>query len=236
MFVLYFILYFFIFVITLFIAMLFINFKILIDGEFQNKQLDGKITIYWIKFLFSISLSMKDKSNINVKIVFLQIPIKFSVSLKKDEKKIKPIKKENQTKLDSENKKSEKRTNKYNSISKIQTLYIEKKPQITFYKQLLTNNFLIIWRKYLRIKLVNLSTNIGLSDPSNTGKLSGYLYSLPLINNKKNINLQWDYVNARYDILVQTNIIMKLYGILFRLLVIWTEINKFKKMGAINDK
>lgn len=225
MFFLYFFIYFLIFIVLLFLGMLFIPFNTLIDGKYQNKEFSGKITLYWIKFLFAIILSMEDRSKLNVKIKILQIPIKFTISLKKKTKKNKKIENE-----EADNKKS-----LYKSIEKIKSLYIEKKPQIIFYKNLLREHLVIIWKRYLRFKLKILSTNIGLPDPSNTGKLSGYLYTLPFITNKKNINLQWDYFNTRYDIIIKMNIIMKLYGILFRLLLIWIQINRFKKKGDIND-
>ncbi len=202
--------------------MIFIPFKTSIDTRYQNKNLNGKITLYWIKFLFAIILSIENKSKLNVKIKFLQIPIKFAISLKKKTKK-------NKGKTKTEKEITVDKKSKYKSITEIKSLYVEKKPQITFYKNLFKKHFVIIWREYLQFKLKNFSTNIGLPNPSNTGKLSGYLYTLPFITNKKNINLHWDYFNTRYDIILKMNIIMKLYGILFRLLLIWREINKFKK-------
>ncbi len=224
MFALYFLIYFLIFIILIFLGMIFIRLNVSIDGEYKNKQFDGKITLYWIKYLFAIILSMKNISKLNVKIKFLQIPIKFTIPLKKKIKKHK-----------TQSVESKKTINIHKSITKIKSLYLEKRSQITFYRNLLKKHLLIIWRKYLQFKLKNLTTNIGLPDPSNTGKLSGYLYTLPFINNKKNINLQWDYINTRYDIIIKMNIITKLYGVLFRLLLIWREINKFKKRGEIND-
>ncbi|MDA3870821.1 MAG: hypothetical protein PF551_00535 [Candidatus Marinimicrobia bacterium] len=224
-----------IFIVLIFLGMIFIRFNVSIDGEYKNKQFDGQITLYWIKYLFAIILSIEDRSKLNVKIKFLQIPIKFTIPLIKKIKKhkIQSVKSKKSTNI--ENEKTDSKQNIYKSIRKIKSLYIEKRPQITFYRNLLKEHLLIIWRKYLRFKLKNLTANIGLSDPSNTGKLSGYLYTLPFINNKKNINLQWDYINTRYDIIIKMNIITKLYGILFRLLLIWREINKFKKRGEIND-
>ena len=227
MFALHFLIYFLIFIAILFFAMLFIKLNISIDGKYQDKKFDGGITIYWIKFIFAIFLSMKDKSNLNVKIKFLQIPIKFNISLKKKAKKKQRVK--SKETIDIENEKIDEKNFPYNFITKIQPLYIEKKTRIIFFKNMLLKDVLIIWEKYLQFKLKKLSTNIGFSAPSDTGILSGYLYLLPFINKKENVNLQWDYVNTRYDVIVKMNIIMKLYGILFKLLVIWMKIKKFKK-------
>jgi hypothetical protein len=235
MFALYFLIYFLIFIVLIFLGMVFVRFNVSIDGKYENKQFDGKITLYWIKYLFAIILSMKNRSKLNVKIKFLQIPIKFTIPLKKKIKKHKTQSVESKKPTNIEDEKTDGKQNIYKSIIKIKSLYIEKRPQITFYRNLLKKHLLIIWRKYLRFKLKNLTTNIGLPDPSNTGKLSGCLYTLPSINNNKNINLQWDYINTRCDIIIKMNIITKLYGILFRLLLIWREINKFKKRGEIND-
>lgn len=239
MFIIYSLLYLILFIIAFFLLTIFIKFKIILDGEFIDKKINGRITIYWIKYLLSVSVSMKTKKRLQILIRLFYIPIKFSISLKKKSKNKKSTDQilESKKDINRKNKKEtdDKKLDTDNKITKIKLLYIKNKSRIYFYKELFIKNILIIWKKYMQIKLTKLNANVGLSNPADTGKISGYLYALPINLEEKNINLTWDYCNKRYDTELQLKIIMKLYGILFRILLTWIEVNRYKKRSKIDD-
>ncbi|MEA1987363.1 MAG: hypothetical protein U9N76_07735 [Candidatus Marinimicrobia bacterium] len=182
---------------------------------------------------------MKTKKRLQILIRLFYIPIKFSISLKKKSKNKKSTDQilESKKDINRKNKKEtdDKKLDTDNKITKIKLLYIKNKSRIYFYKELFIKNILIIWKKHMQIKLTKLNANIGLSNPADTGKISGYLYALPINLEEKNINLTWDYCNKRYDTELQLKIIMKLYGILFRILLTWIEVNRYKKRSKIDD-
>ena len=217
-------------VFLLFLAMLmiFIPFKMYIQGTFWDKNPTGQMDIFWIKYLLGARLRIKDLQHIHILIWFLGIPIPIRLPLSKDKmsKKKKSEAEEGGT-VENETEKMDepkgKESKKKNSLKENIQRVISAKDQISDlwnkYKEYIKKIFV----SYVTFSFEYLDAELGLKHPAQTGKVAGILYSTLSIKPLKDVNISWDYQKPSFNISAGVKMTMKLYGILRTLLKLyWT--------------
>jgi len=216
------------FLLLLAVTMIFIPFKMYIQGTFWDKNPTGQMDIYWLKYFLGARLRIKDLEHIHILIWFLGIPLPIRLPLSKDivsKKKKSDTEKDGSTENESEtnDKPKEKEAKKKNSLEDNIQRVIAAKDQISDLWNKYKGYIKKIFVSYITFSFEYLDAELGLKDPAQTGKMAGILYSTLSIKPLKDVNISWDYQKPSFNISAGVKMTMKLYGILRTLLQLyWT--------------
>ena len=210
--------------------MIFIPFKIYIQGTYWDKNPTGQMDVYWLKYYIGARLRIKDLEHIHILIWFLGIPIPLKLPLSKD-KKMKNVSdkkkvKESKNTAEKEDSTSEKEPkNKKSFTENVQGIFDAKdKIRDTWNKY--KAYFKKIFVSYVTYSLEYVDAELGLKDPAETGKTAAILYSTLPLANLHDVNITWNYQKPSFNISAGVKITMKLYGILCTLLHLYRTYKK----------
>jgi hypothetical protein len=219
----------------LFIAfVLFIPLRSYIKGTYWDKKPTGQMEVYWIKYFLGVRLRIKDIEQLHILIWFLGIPIPLKMPLKKVEQKEQKEEAEQKTEnsLDEEHdpirieeeetgpdkKFSQKLKDILDAKDNVKTLWLKYQAYIQK-----------IFVSYITFSVDYIDTEIGFSDPSQTGMAAGIVYSALSLRPLDNIKVSWDYTKPNFNVSSGIKMTMNLYGIFRTLLSLYLRYKKERK-------
>ncbi len=213
------------FFILVFLGILFIRLKVVINGEYWQREPRAEMDIYWIKYVFCARCKIHDLKYVHITLRLLGIPIPFRLPLSHEKATPAPDTLEDKNEPRFAREASGEKETKETFIDKIEGLLSTKDNLITLWQKY---HIYIkkIYVRYVTYSFESFSANIGLQEPSQTGTAAAIVYSILPMTSLQNVNIQWDFQQPRLDVSLGTKITMKLYGIFCTLLFMYLTYRK----------